>query len=231
MIHYSFIEDFYLFNFSFGISIHRIPLTRIDLNVNNDHVVRIDPAPQMPEVTALRTDIVSRTKRSFNPVFPHLFRNFDLLHNGMNQLFDNMPMINPFDMHIPIPDDLPNIIPKDFFNSNKGFGTFGLHNHHKNKPNDRNYFDDNFPFNFPFNSIPIEIPKTAVPDKKEDNEIPSGGDSLKGIYLQNYLNVSSMLVFCLYSYQYFFLTCRIFAGGIFREHFHRYATATIHNDV
>lgn len=208
----------YLIIFTFTYSMHRIPLTRIDVNVNNDYIAAPAPAQQAPEVTALQTEIVSRSKRSFNPVFPHLFHNFDLLHNGMNQIFDNMPTFNPFDMQIP--DGFANIIPKDFFNSNQGFGTFGGHKHHKknhnnnfddnfpfnfpfnsiptgtpittnpNKKNqnDRNNFDHNFPFNFPFNSIPTPI--TTNPNKREDNEIPDDDDDLKGIFLQNYLNVS-----------------------------------------
>lgn len=141
----------------------------------------------VPDITALQSDIVSRTKRSY-PMFPNLLGNLDLLHSGMgnvfdnmaslhppfnkppfnphrlldsrrNQIFNNMPSFNPFAM--PIPTDAIGMIPKDFFKPNDLFRPFrggGGHHGHHGHHRKKDFGRNIFDDNFPFGSNPFGRP-------------------------------------------------------------------------
>lgn len=164
-----------------------------------------------PEVTELRSEANSRVKRSFHDEFPDIFGHMDRLHRKMNQVFDNMPSFNPFAM--PIPEDLRNIMPKDFFKPPEFFRPFGSghvhhghhghHRHHRPKPFDPfhwnpfgNTINDNTNWN-PFDSLNDDKSNwgsagstTITSSNNEANEIQNADENLKTVYLRNFLNVS-----------------------------------------
>lgn len=161
--------------------------------VSNEDRFTPPPTTAASSHDILQPKTTSRAKRSFfHPNLTNLFGNLGFSHNAINQIFGNMPSFNPFAMPIPT-DDFTDKMPKNIFGPSGlfGFGPFGDSNNHYKEIH---HYDNNADKNPHFDPYPGEDNEIAHP-KEASNEIQDNDESLRGIFLHNFLNVSYWSVY------------------------------------